>query len=135
VNSVGDNPTCSTPAGGIGMGGNGTITVTTKAATASALARPMIPGRGEELFGGGAVLALLVFLGIPARRRSWQVMLNTLALLGVLGAMAACGGGSGGGGGTTDPGTATGSYTFTVTGTGAPAISPAPTTTFTVTVN
>jgi hypothetical protein len=87
--------------------------------------------------GGGAVLALLAFFGIPARRRSWRSMLGMLALFAVLGSLAACGGGggssSGGGGGSS--GTTAGTYTFTVTGTGSPAVSPAPTATITLTVN
>jgi hypothetical protein len=88
--------------------------------------------------GGGAILAFLVFLWIPARRRSWRPMLEVLALLVTLGGATACGGGSGGGGGPTGPGnlgTTAGTYTFTVTGAGSPSVTPIPTTTFTLTVN
>jgi hypothetical protein len=65
---------------------------------------------------GGAVLAWLVFWGIPARRRRWRALLPGLALLFVASATIACGGGggSGGGGGQTIPGTTPGSYTITV---------------------
>jgi hypothetical protein len=118
--------------------GTATVTVTTTAATSGALMRPAFPGNGKGLAGAGsAVLALLVLLGIPARRRSWRAMLGLFALLLVLGSLAACGGGggSGGGGGTGNPGTTAGTYTFTVTGTGSPAETPAPTATVTVTVN
>jgi hypothetical protein len=97
--------------------------------------RPSIGGwAGAE---GGAVLALLVFFGIPARRRGWRAMLGAFILLATLGSLAACGGGSSGGnhGGGGNPGTTAGAYTFTVTGTGTPAVTPAVTTTFTVTVN
>jgi hypothetical protein len=99
---------------------------------------PGIGGWAEA--GGGAVLALLVFFGIPARRRAWRAMLGAFVLLVTLGSLAACGGGGSSGGnnngtGTANPGTTAGNYTFTVTGTGNPAVTPAPTTTFTVTVN
>jgi hypothetical protein len=116
------------------------LSVTTTAPTA-ALVRPSLPGSGREWSGiGGTVLALVVLLGIPARRRSWRSMLGILVLLAAFGGLSSCGGsnsggggGGGGGGGTT--GTTAGTYTFTVTATGNPAITPAPTTTFTVLVN
>ncbi len=94
-------------------------------------------GSGWMGAGSGAVLALLVFLGIPARRRSWRAMLGAMLLMAVFGSMVACGGGGGGGGTTTitDPGTSAGSYVFTVTGVGNPAVSPPVTETFTVVVN
>ena len=117
-----------------------TVTTTAPSTTTTALAYPKVGGkhRGLEGAGGGAVLALLLFLGIPARRRSWRAMLGMLVLMAALGSMAACGGGSsGGGGGTTqtDPGTSAGTYTFTVTGVGTPSVSPAVSATFTVVVN
>jgi hypothetical protein len=97
-------------------------------------------GRGWLGAGSGAVLALLIFFGIPARRRSWRSMLGIMVALVVLGALSSCGGGNGGGGGgggtnPTNPGTTAGTYTFAVTSSGTPAITPAPTTTFTVSVN
>lgn len=119
------------------------VNVSTTAATAE-LTRPAFPGKDRSwTSGAGGLLALLVFLGIPARRKSWRSMLSVLALLAVLGSLGACGGGGaansggggGGGGGGGNPGTTLGTYTFTVTGTGNPAVTPAPTTTFTVTVN
>jgi hypothetical protein len=87
--------------------------------------------------GSGALLSLLVFLGIPARRRSWRSMLGALVLMAVLGSLAGCGGDSNSPQTTTvtDPGTSAGSYVFTVTGVGTPAVSPAVTETFTVVVN
>jgi len=66
----------------------------------------------------GAALALVVFLGIPGRRRKWRSMLGALILLAVLGGMSACGaggtvsgsgGGNGGNGG--NSGTTAGTYT------------------------
>lgn len=111
-----------------------TVSVGTTAATSAALAKPRVGSWAEA--GGGAVLALLVFFGVPARRRGWRAMLGVLVLILAFGTFSACGSGggsSGGGGG--NPGTTAGSYVFTVTGTGSPAISPTPTTTFTVTVN
>jgi hypothetical protein len=112
--------------------GTATVTVYTTAAT-SDLVYPRLPGKGLAGAGGGAVLAFLVFLGIPARRRSWRSMLSILIVMAALGSLAACGGGGGGGGGGTS-GTSAGTYTFTVTGTGNPVVTPAPTTTFTVSV-
>jgi hypothetical protein len=132
-----DLPSCSAVTGSSSVtlssgttSGTGTVTVTTTAATTSMLAKPRFGG-----WAGGAVLAFLMFLGIPARRRSWRAMLGALALMLTLGSLAACGGGGGGGGGGGNPGTTAGSYVFTVTGTGSPAVNPAATTTFTVTVN
>ncbi len=72
---------------------------------------------------GGTSLAVLIFFGIPKRRRSLRSFLGMLVVLAVLGSLSACGGGgsNGGGGGNSDPGTSAGNYTFTVTGTGSPA--------------
>ena len=130
-------PTCSIPGTAVPMGGTAIATVSTTAAT-SELVYPKIGGHGKGWAGAGsgAVLAFLVFMGIPARRRSWRSMLGMLVLMATLGGLAGCGGGttatSGGGGAS---GTTVGTYTFTVTGVGAPTVSPTPTTTFTVTVN
>jgi hypothetical protein len=85
--------------------------------------------------GSGFVLALLVFLGIPARRRSWRAMLGAMILMAVLGSLTACGGGSSGSTGTGIAGTTPGTYTFSVTGQGNDPSSTTATTTFTLTVN
>jgi subtilase family serine protease len=142
-NASGDAPVCVFSASAAAMGSSTTFAVETLAAVASSeLTWPKAGGKGSGSqrqqwagAGGGAVLALLVFLGIPARRRSWRSMLGALVALAVLGSLAACGGG----GGTTNPGspgTAVGTYVFTVTGTGNPvptvAVQPV---TFTVVVN
>jgi len=126
-------PSCVIPSTAVSLPGTATATVNTTAATA-AMDYPKLPGRGLLGAGGGAVLALLVFFGIPARRRSWRSMLGILVMMVALGTLAACGGGTPSGGGGIS-GTTAGNYTFTVTGTGTPAVSPLPTTTFMVTVN
>ena len=130
-------PTCSIPSTAVSVGGTAIATVNTTAAT-SELVYPKTGGHGNGWAGagGGAVLAFLVFMGIPARRRSWRSMLGMLVLTVALGSLDGCGGGSStssGGGGTS--GTTVGTYTFTVTGVGTPTVSPTPSTTFTVTVN
>ena len=144
--SGGDGATCTGGGSpGISLTGgtsSGTVvfTVGTTAPVAE-LAYPKVRGGGWMGAGGGAVLALLVFFGIPARRRSWRQMLGILVLMVALGSLSACGGGGssggggGGGGGTGDPGTTAGTYTFLVQGTGTPSVTPAVSTTFTVTVN
>jgi len=133
-NTSADTPRCTLTSAAFGTAGSGTATVTTSAATKSALQKPQIGGWGEA--GSGALLAVLVFLGIPARRRGWRAMAGMLGLLFVLGGFAACGGGgSGGGGGTSDPGTTSGAYIFTVKATGGDPAATTSTTTFTVTVN
>jgi subtilase family serine protease len=136
-----DAPTCSATGGGTiavtagTPGGTGTITVSTTAATSSAMHKPRVGGWAEAE--GGAVLALLLFFGIPSRRRGWRAMLGAVVLLATLGSLAACGGGGSstppGGGGS--PGTTAGSYTFTVTGTGSDPAKTKETATFTLTVN
>ncbi len=134
ANSAPDTPKCTGSSTGFGASGSSTVTVTTTAATTtSALQKPHIGGWGEA--GGGAVLALLVFFGIPARRRGWRAMVGMLVILFALGGLAACGGGGGGGGGSSDPGTASGTYTFTVKSTGGDPAKTTGSTTFTVTVN
>jgi hypothetical protein len=137
-NGGGDAPTCSGPTAGVSVGFGATFAVGTSAPIAElTLPRTNGHGRGWAGAGGGAVLALLMFFGIPARRRSWRSMLGMLVLMVALGSLAGCGGGgsNSGGGGNSDPGTAAGTYTFTVTGIGSPSVTPTPTTTFTVTVN
>jgi Bacterial Ig-like domain (group 3) len=122
----------STPSGTV------TATVTTTAATTTTtqLRSPRRSGRGSRAeWAGGSVLALLVFFGIPARRRSWRAMLGALLLIAALGGLSACGDFWEAPGGNTANGTTTGNYVFTVTGSGSPTVSPAVTTTFTVTVN
>ena len=138
-NGAGDTPICSGPSAGVSVGFGATFAIGTSAPIAE-LTLPKTNGRGRGWAGagGGAVLALLMFFGIPARRRSWRSLVGMIVLMVALGSLAGCGGGgssNNGGGGNSDPGTAAGTYTFTVTGVGNPSVTPTPTTTFTVTVN
>jgi hypothetical protein len=136
-------PTCSFLNGstvtlsGTTTSGTATATVSTTAATSELIyPKPGVKGRGLFGAGGGAALACLILLGIPARRRSWRSMLGLLVVMAALGGLSACNsGGSSSGNSTSSSGTAAGTYTFTVTGTGNPSVTPVPTTTFTVTVN
>lgn len=62
--------------------------------------------------GGGAALALIVFLGIPARRRSWRAILGVILFGAIVGIGIGCGSsGSGNNGGGSSA-----NYTVTVTG-------------------
>jgi subtilase family serine protease len=137
-NQTADVPVCTAPTAPLAMGGTATLTIQTFAPSKAALAYPRLPGKGRgwEGAGGGAVLAFLLFVGIPARRRGWRSMLGILVLMAALGSLSACGGGGSNGTTTpTNPGTTIGTYYFTVTGTGNPAITPAPTVAFSVVVN
>jgi hypothetical protein len=115
--------------------GTVTATVATTAATTAQLERPKPRGNGRKWLGGGAVLALLAFFGVPARRRSWRSMLSGILVMAALAGLAGCGDFWQAPAGNTAGGTTAGAYTFTVTGTGAPAVSTAVTTTFVATVN
>ena len=112
------------------------LSVATTAPTVS-LSRPAFRGRVGL---GGAVLAFLIFLGVPTRRGRWRALLGMLIIFVAFASLNACGGGGGstgggGVGGNVTGGTTPGTYTFTVTATGSPAVTPAPTATFNVTVN
>jgi hypothetical protein len=117
-----NNPaTCSLSPTSVTLSGTtaqtSTLTIGTTAATAD-LVYPKLGNRKGWLgAGSGAVLALLVFFGIPARRRSWRAMLSILVAMITLGALASCSGGGGGNAGTT-----AGTYTVTVTGTSGATI-------------
>ncbi|MBV8438793.1 MAG: Ig-like domain repeat protein [Silvibacterium sp.] len=105
-----------------------TSTLTINASsTSGALDRPF-----DKLLavGGGATLALVVFFGIPARRRSWRTMLGVLVFAAIISLGIGCGssGGSNNGGGSA-------SYTVTVTGTDAATGKITQSTTVNVTVN
>jgi N-acetylneuraminic acid mutarotase len=95
--------------------GTATLTVYTTAPTLAVLSYPAPPGT-PWYAAGGATLACILLIGIPARRRSWRAILGMLALLTVLSdGVLACGGINSGG--INNPGTTAGNYTITVTGT------------------
>jgi hypothetical protein len=110
-------PTCSLSPASVTVSGNtaqvSTLTVTTTAASKAA-------NDTQKLFwpsAGGTALALVLFFGVPRRRRNWLAMVALLALSISLAAIGCGGGGSGGGGGGGgNAGTTPGSYTITVTG-------------------
>jgi hypothetical protein len=115
-----DPPTCSLPATVTVTNENPqttTLTVTTTAA--SAMNEQM-----RLLWHGaaGAVLACVVLLFAPARRRSWLAVMGWMVLfvavtgIGCGGGGKMSSGGGGGGGGQTNPGTTPGTYTVTITG-------------------
>lgn len=108
--------------------GSATLTISTTASSTSCvsanLRKKTIPWYAE----GSAVLACVLLVGIPARRRRRRTMLDMFVLfLALTMGVVSCGGSgsnSGGGGGgdggctkKTDPGTTPGSYTITVTAT------------------
>jgi subtilase family serine protease len=113
------------------------LTVSTTAATAAVTYPKMGNGKGWLGAGSGAILAILVFLGIPARRRSWQTMLGLVVLVASLSAVSGCvaKSSSTSTSSTATPGTASGAYTFTVTASGSPATAAVASQTFIVTVN
>ena len=130
-----DLPTCTVTGSPITLSsttttGTAMANVTTTAASA---VRSGSGIAGLAKAGAATLLAFLVFLGIPARRRAWRALLGVLVLIAALGTLSACG--SSGTTTPTNPGTTAGTYTFTVTGTGTPATASAPTATITVTVN
>jgi hypothetical protein len=140
----GDGTTCTVSGSGgsvnlatCGSSCSVTFNIGTTAPQTAMLGRPNIQKNGKELFGAGsgAVLALLVFFGIPARRRSWRSMLGVLVAMVALSALAGCGGGSSLNKGSTDAGTTAGTYTFTVTANPNPTVNPAVSTTFQIVVN
>jgi len=109
---------------------SGTVTLTF---TTTAPVATFAPPRNGWKGAGAAVLALLVFFGIPSRRRSWCTLAGLVAAAFVLLSISACG--SSNTSGNSNPGTTAGTYTYTVTGTGTPAPNSTPATTVTLTVN
>jgi len=120
----------------LGSGTSTGATVVNVSSTASTMAagRSTPDETRRGWVGGGAILALLLFFGIPARRRSWRSMLGILVLIAAFGVISGCSNNLNGAG-KNSRGTTAGSYTFTITGTGSPIVTPAPTTTFTLIVN
>jgi hypothetical protein len=132
VNPV-DPPTCVISSSvNILSGTSGASTQLTVNTTAPSSA-VQAPPKGLFLAGGGIALCLMVFAGIPSRRRRGLSMLGLIAMT-VLSAGIGCGGGSTlqnhGGSGTT-----AGAYTVTITGTDAATGKLTASTTVSVTVN
>ena len=97
--------------------GTATLTISTTAPTTSAVSHPIRPDNRWP-FEGGAVLVCLALFGSSRRRRNWQALSETLALLVVLSGLLGCGSNGGGaGGGQGNSGTTPGAYTITVSGT------------------
>jgi subtilase family serine protease len=137
-----DPPTCSGGSSTVTLSssttiGTPTITVYTTAASSAVLAYPKLPakGRGVVGAGSGALLAVLLFFGIPARRRGWRSMLGILVLMASLGSLAACGSSAATTTTQSNPGTSAGTYSFTVTGTGNDTNKTTATVTFQVVVS
>lgn len=131
-------PTCSlSPASvAITAGGNGTAALNMQTTAASNTAMMHPSGLGWLGFGGGSVLAGLIMLGVPSRRRRWMSMLGLLLVIFVAGTIG-CGGGSNSKPPPSNPGTpatTAGNYTFTVTGTDSANSSITASTTVTLTV-
>jgi subtilase family serine protease len=134
-----DTPTCSVSPTSVALSastttGTATVTVKTTAATTSEVRKP---GKGWLGAGSGAVLALLLFFGIPAKRRGWQSMLGVLIVMAMLGSLDGCSSSSssGSGSGSSSGGTTAGTYTITVNGTGNDSATTTASTSFTVVVN
>jgi hypothetical protein len=116
-----DAPTCAVPAQaavtGTGTGAvTAMLTVYTTGATTSGttgyVAKAEKPLKQIFAIGGGAVMSVLFFFGIPGRRRRWKTFLSVLIFVAIGGAVLRCGGK-----GNMAPGTTLGTYTVTVTGT------------------
>ncbi|MGB6744461.1 MAG: choice-of-anchor D domain-containing protein, partial [Terracidiphilus sp.] len=115
--------------------GSATLTISTTPAFVGCAAANSRDREPPWVAAGSAVLACVLFFGIPVRRR-WLSRLGMIALLVALaGGVLACGGGSGektcsavvG-----PPATTAGSYTITVTGASGSATAPAATVALTV---
>ncbi|MGA8111485.1 MAG: hypothetical protein WB974_18745, partial [Acidobacteriaceae bacterium] len=133
---AGAPPTCAIPSPLTIVGttaATASLTIGTTAATTSALNPPKF-----FLASGGAALALVLFFGIPARRRAGRTLFSLLAVLVAVSAM-----GCGGSPGTTpvqstnqtNPGTTPGAYAITITGADTATGKITASTTLTVTVN
>jgi Bacterial Ig-like domain (group 3)/Beta-propeller repeat len=100
--------------------GTATLTITTTAPGGCIQAAYQTQRPISWSAAGGAALACLLFICIPARRRNWRTLSGVLVfLILVTGGLLAsgCGGGGGQNCGPITPGTTPGTYTITVTGT------------------
>jgi trimeric autotransporter adhesin len=115
-------PTCSLSPTSVNIpaGGTGSIvlTVQTTAASSTALLTPTrmkLLGLG----GSGTILAGLLLVGVPTRRRRWMAMMVLLWIVAAAGVIGCGSGGASnsGSGGSSIPATTAGAYRFTVAGT------------------
>jgi uncharacterized repeat protein (TIGR03803 family) len=111
-----DPATCSVPAS-LTISGPATQTTTLTVNTTGPNAAIYPVRRPFWTSVDGAVLACILLIGIPAKRRRWSSGLGMLVLLSVIGSSLACGGGGNAGGGGGGGGTTPGTYTVTITGT------------------
>lgn len=109
-------PTCSIPSTLTVNAGTTASATLTIGSTATASSSAQNHGLRDLLHKGAAVtLAVLLFFGIPARRKAWRT-LSMLMLLGMVVISVGCGGSSSSGGGSGSGGTTAGSYSVTVSG-------------------
>jgi hypothetical protein len=138
-----DPPTCQgSPSVNLAAGTASGVATFTLNTTVPSSAMGVPNFKGDKRWagaGGGTVLAVLLFLWVPKRRRNWPLMLSIALVMTVVSGITGCGGGGGNGGGggtsTSTSGTSSGTYTFTVSGAGNDAAKTTATTTFTLTVN
>ena len=90
---------------------SGAVTSTLTVSTTASSAALRFPLKKLVTGAGGLALALVLFFGIPARRRGWQSLLGLLAVIVILSG-SGCGSSNGTGGG----GSSTATYTVTITG-------------------
>jgi hypothetical protein len=115
----------------VSVSGSTPVTATLTALSTAQSSNASMPLKGF-LAGGGTALAALLLFGIPARRRSWKMLLGCFLLATMLGSSVGCGGSS-----TVakSGGTSAGAYLATVTGTDAATGKITSSTVVTVTVN
>ena len=130
-----DPPVCQLPASVTISGttaATATLTVTTTASSSTAALVPIL------FAGGGTTLAMVLFFGVPARRRAWRTLLGALAAVFIvsgIGCGTAAHPSSQSGNGTATAGTTPGAYVVTVTAADAATGTIKATTTVSVTVN
>jgi hypothetical protein len=125
-----DMPGCTLSPAAIDVTGIAAVTGTLTVTTIGSISGALVPGdRPFHWSGLSTVLALVLFIGIPAKRRAWMriagviVLAVTVGVLGCGGGSSGSNSGSGGGGsgsgGGSNSGTTSGTYVVTVTGTDA----------------
>ncbi|HUB52772.1 MAG TPA: hypothetical protein VL986_11515 [Terracidiphilus sp.] len=114
VNPV-DPPQCSLNPTTLTVSGSAAQVSTLMATTTAPVTASNGVWRRTGNLAGGAVLAFLVMLVLPTRRRAWPLLIGLVAAGGLIGSIGCSGGGGNRGGGS--PGTTPGTYTVTVTGT------------------